>query len=167
MVRPGGTVEQEHTGGLDAAKQGLLSGTGTVLKGLGDIGAYAAQKLGTEGDIAKGVHEYGEQMEKRAEEAFHMPKDAGWLAKNVGYPFMKVAGEAAPYVAAFAVPGLNVATGPAALLGGAYGEAENKAEEVGKPFNFEEATPYALADAALNYVGGRRSEEHTSELQSH
>lgn len=164
VQRPRGLpAEEDKSGFLAAAKKGAISGTGTVALGLGDIGQYAAEKLGPEstigkyaGEFGQAAHQYGEEAQKRAEEAFKMPEDASWLAKNIGYPFMETAGQALPYAAASVIPGGGLARAASmgtALLGGAYGQAEQKAKEVGKPFDFEEATPTALADATLNYFG--------------
>ena len=154
---------EEHTGYLDAIKQGALLGTSNVVRGITDIGEYAAGKLGPDsgmgqliGEKSRAGHEWAEQMAKRGEEAFQEPADASWAAKNLGYPFMKVAGQALPFVASSIVPGGVIPRGAAVLstlAGAATGQAEDKAKEVGKPFDIEEAAPTILADMGINYLG--------------
>lgn len=158
----------DKTGYLAALKEGVLSGSAPVLSGLGGMALRGGQELqqgeeegslvGTAGEYLESAGEklrgWGATAEEKAKGAFRMPSDANWVEKNITYPMTQGAGQLLPYAAAFSAPG-GAALGPAALYGGAMGQAEGKAEEVGKPFSPEEATPYAAADTAINMLGLR------------
>ena len=164
MQRPRGLPEENKSGYLSAVKKGLYEAVSPISTGLGGEAQRLGEYLGPESTVGqyateagKAMREYGAKTAKQAEEAFQMPKDASWFEKNIEYPFMEGAGQLIPYGAAFAVPGgaLGTAAGLTTLYGGAMGEAEQKAAEVGKPFVPEEARPWAGADVALNMVGLR------------
>lgn len=165
LQRPSGApAEEDKSGALAAFKKGLYGGVAPIATGLGGEAQRLGEYLGPESTIGQyateagtAMREYGAETAKKAEEAFKMPEDAGFLAKNIGYPLAEGAGQLIPYGAAFAVPGagLGTAAGLTALYGGAMGEAEQKAKEVGKPFVPEEARSWAGADVALNMVGLR------------
>ena len=165
LQRPSGApAEEDKSGALAAFKKGVYGGVAPIATGLGGEAQRLGEYLGPESTIGQyateagtAMREYGAETAKKAEEAFKMPENAGFLAKNIGYPLAEGAGQLIPYGAAFAVPGagLGTATGLTALYGGAMGEAEQKAKEVGKPFVPEEARPWAGADVALNMVGLR------------
>jgi len=166
MQRPRGLPEENKSGDLAAIKKGLYEAVSPISTGLGGEAQRLGEYLGPESTIGKyateagkAMREYGAKTAKQAEEAFQMPKDASWFEKNIEYPFMEGAGQLIPYGAAYAIPGvglgLGTVAGTTALYGGAMGEAEQKAKEVGKEFVPEEARPWALGDVALNTLGLR------------
>ena len=166
MQRPRGLPEEDKSGYLAAAKKGLLESLSPIATGLGGEAQRLGEYLGPESTIGQyateagtAMREYGAEAGKRAEKAFQMPKDASALEKNFLYPLVEGGAQIIPYGAAYAIPGvglgLGTVAGTTALYGGAMGEAEQKAAEVGKPFVPEEARPWALGDVALNTLGLR------------
>lgn len=166
---PQGSPAPDKSSYTAAAKEALLQGASGIATGLGgEIGELGKATTGAEflGQYAKPIGEaitgagesmrgYGEELGHRAEGVFEMPKDASWFEKNVAYPAVQTGAGIVPYAAAYAIPGVGPATGTAALYGGAMGGLEERAKETGKEFVPSEARPYAVGEAAIDYVGGR------------
>lgn len=166
LVKPGGTEDASKTSYAAAAKKGVLEAISPIATGLGGEAQRFGEYLGPESTIGQyateagtAMREYGAEAGKRAEKAFQMPKDASALERNFLYPLVETGAQVVPYGAAYAIPGvglgLGTVAGTTALYGGAMGEAEQKAKEVGKEFVPSEARPWALGDVALNTLGLR------------
>ena len=149
LLKPGETPE-DKTGYLPAMKQAMTTSLGQLGVGAGEI----AKKLGAE-DVGAQMAEWGREKEEAAKGMFTPPTEeqAGAFTRKFGIPLAQDVASILPIVPAMAVSGpVGTALGAGALGTQALGSLEQRAREEGKPFDIEEAAPYAVGETVVNLL---------------